>query len=87
MNFNYKKVGIISMILLLLFTIVGPIEIAAESTYPSYNYSYWEDSQPSAVPYLPEEILDGIDEEYGRLSSPEDIFVTKNMLKLSCLDQ
>ena len=66
------------MILLLLFTIVGPIEIAAESTYPSYNYSYWEDSQPSAVPYLPEDILDGIDEEYGRLSSPEDIFVTKN---------
>jgi len=66
------------MVLLLLFTIGRPIEIEAESTYPSYNYSYWEDSQPSAVPYLPEDIVDGIDEEYGRLSSPEDVFVTKD---------
>src|SRR5699024_2776495 len=64
------------MVLLLLLTVVGPVETSADAPYPAYNYSYWEDTQPSAVPYLPDDILDGIGEEFGRLSSPEDVFVT-----------
>ncbi|KYG34344.1 NHL repeat-containing protein [Alkalihalobacillus trypoxylicola] len=55
-----------------------PSSSYAEAPYPSYNYSYWEYTDPSAVPYLPNLIIDGREEEYGPFTSPEDVFVAGN---------
>ncbi|MCK0472253.1 NHL repeat-containing protein [Halalkalibacter sp. APA_J-10(15)] len=76
-RFNVKC-GTLLLLLLLFSTMLAPLGAAANAPYPGYNYSYWENTNPSAIPYLPGEILDGIDEEYGRLRSPEDVFVTQD---------
>jgi len=73
-----KVCSILLMFFLLLFTMVEPMDVSASATYPSYNYSFWEDTQASPAPYMPTDILDGIEEDYGRLSSPEDVFVSKD---------
>lgn len=50
-------------------------EAEASVPYEGYNYSYWEKAEPSAIPYIPETIIDGRQTDYGLFNSPEDVFV------------
>ncbi|SEO18237.1 NHL repeat-containing protein [Amphibacillus marinus] len=54
------------------------LSVSASVPYHGYNYSYWEQAVPAAIPYQPNQIIDGRDTEYGLLRAPEDIFVTDN---------
>lgn len=74
----YSKTICIIIILTLTFTCTPFISsVFAEAPYRGYNYSYWENSDPSPIPYLPDLIIDGREESYGTFSSPEDFFVTE----------
>ncbi|KAB8125807.1 gluconolactonase [Gracilibacillus oryzae] len=62
----------------LFLCLFSPIEASAAVSYPSYNYSYWENTDPSPLPYTPEKVIDGRGTSYGLLNSPEDVFVSKD---------
>jgi len=63
------------LISILIFTSSLAPFTSAESPYEGYNYSYWKKSVPSAIPYLPDIVVDGRDTEYGSLNAPEDVYV------------
>lgn len=77
MNIKSKTIVILIVMLLLPSFMVPSVSAAP---YVGYNYSYWEKAEPSPVPYVPELVIDGIGEEYGTFSSPEDLYVRDNLI-------
>lgn len=71
-----SKAAILLIAILLLPAFLAPVPSAsAEAPYEGYNYSFWKKAEPSAIPYLPEFVIDGRGEDYGLLNSPEDVYV------------
>jgi len=53
---------------------------SAEAPYEGYNYSFWKKAVPSAIPYLPDIVVDGRNTEYGLLNAPDDVYVWKDKI-------
>lgn len=66
-------------ILLLLAAFVVP-SASADAPYDGYNFSYWKKSEPAAVPYLPDMVIDGRDSNFGVFNAPDDLYVTKDKI-------
>ncbi|NLM96490.1 MAG: hypothetical protein GX175_02570 [Halanaerobiaceae bacterium] len=95
---NYQK-----FIVLLLLLIGSNIMVSAspdlvniEVPYVSYIFDYWGDTMQSPLPYLPEEVYNFLDSEAGKLSNPQDLYVSDDNIiyiadtgnnRLICLDE
>jgi len=78
MKLFIKSVCLLAAIMIFT-TIMAPFTSAA-SPYEGYNYSYWKKSVPSAIPYLPDIVVDGRHTEYGLLNAPDDMFVRNDKI-------
>ncbi|MFC4388610.1 gluconolactonase [Gracilibacillus marinus] len=72
------KIFVILLTSILFISFVHTDQVSAAVSYPSYNYSYWEDTDPAAVPYVPSHIIDGRNNEIGLFNGPEDIYVSND---------
>ena len=70
----HSKAAILLIAILLLPAFLAP-SVSAEVPYEGYNYSFWKKAEPSAIAYVPDFVIDGRGEDYGLLSSPEDVYV------------
>ncbi|MBS4178995.1 NHL repeat-containing protein [Lederbergia citrea] len=75
----YSKTVCLLIMMLIITTILAPAT-SAEAPYEGYNYSYWKKAAPSAIPYIPNLVLDGRDAEYGSLSEPDDLYVQNDKI-------
>ncbi|MEK3887936.1 NHL repeat-containing protein [Bacillus sp. FSL K6-3431] len=75
----YSKI-FCSIIVILLVTVSLASSASAEVPYSGYNYSYWEKSEPSAIPYIPGLVIDGSDAPFGALSAPDDLYVANDKI-------
>lgn len=78
---HFSKLICLIIAIVLLTVSLAPNSTAA-APYDGYNYSYWNKSEPSSIPYLADIVLDGKDTEYGSLNGPEDLYVAHNKIYL-----
>lgn len=73
----YSKIICILIVIVSMTNPYIATHASTEVPYHGYNYSYWEKTEPSSIPYVPDRIIDGRGEDFGTFSSPEDFYVTK----------
>jgi len=73
-----KKTWKSLMLFLLLSIAFGSANTAFAAPYEGYNYSFWSETKPAPLPYLPARQVDGVQLNIGSFNAPEDIFVTKD---------
>ncbi len=70
-----KTIGAAALLLAACGVFASPIQAAP---YEGYSYSYWGDSSSTPNAYLPETIVDGVDQGAGKLQGPTDMFVSED---------
>jgi hypothetical protein len=60
--------------LLILMTAMSQVTVLG-APYQGYTYTYWGNTRPSPIAYLPDGIIDGKDQGIGGFNAPSDLFV------------
>lgn len=70
----------LAILLASLFIAAGsvPVYTVKSAPYEGYMWTYWGETRPSPIAYLPQDTIDGRQQGIGSFQAPSDLFVAKD---------